>query len=113
MDSDTDVRHEMRLLLQEAVFHANLLPLDSTPDVEIDMAGVRGFFDDCVKVGRRRCWDDGYFWTGHPVNEEVSLDDSYYGGEIWWDWRQQERNKELEIDGLDDIDLPFIDEVID
>ena len=54
-------------------------------------------FDECVKVGRRRGWDDDYFWTGHPVNEEFSLDDSYYMGEMWWDWIRQERNEELEV----------------
>jgi len=102
----------MRLLMQDTVFHANLLSLDSYPDTEIDWAGVRGWFDECVKVGRRRGWEDGFFWTGHPVDEEVSLDNSYYGNEIWWDFRQQERDEELELGGEDDADLPLIDEVV-
>jgi hypothetical protein len=87
--------------------------LDSFPDTEIDWAGVRGWFDECVKVGRRRGWEDGFFWTGHPVHEEVSLDCSYYGYDIdAWDFRQQERDEELEIDGEDVIDLPLINEVV-
>ena len=110
-DSDPDVRHEMRLLMQDTIFHANLLPLDSSPDTEIDWAGVRGWFDECVKVGRRRGWEDGFFWTGHPVDED-SLDNSYYGQEIWWDDRQHERDAELEIDGGDNVDLPLIDKVV-
>ena len=103
----------MRLLLQNAVFPANLLPLDSSPDTEIDWEGVRGWYDECVKVGRRRGWEDDYFWTGHPGDpaKEDSLDDSYCGGGVWWDWIQQERNEELDIDG-GDVDLPLIDEVI-
>ena len=48
----------MRLLLQNAVFPANLLPLDSSPDTEIDCEGGRGWYDECVKVGRRRGWED-------------------------------------------------------
>ena len=110
-DSDPDVRHEMRLLMQDTIFHANLLPLDSSPDTEIDWAGVRGWFDECVKVGRRRGWEDGFFWTGHPIDED-SLDNSYYGQEIWWDDRQHERDAELEIDGGDNVDLPLIDKVV-
>jgi len=50
-------------------------------------------------------------WTGHPVDED-SLDNSYYGQEIWWDDRQQERDEELEIDGEDDVDLPLIEKVV-
>ena len=114
-DSNPDVRHEMRLLLQGTEFHANLLPLDSSPaDIEIDWEGVRGWFDECVKVGRRRGWESGFFWTGHPIqDEEVFLDDSYYGYDVAaWDFRQQERDEELEIEGGDDVDLPIIDDVV-
>ena len=115
-DSDPDVRHEMRLLMQRTEFHANLLPLDSSTDIEIDWDGVRGWFDECVKVGRRRGWESGLFWTDHPIQEEeeeVLLDDSYYGYDITaWDFRQQERDEELEIDGEGDVDLPIIDEVV-
>ena len=114
-DSDPDVRHETRLRFQDTVFYANVLPLDSPPDTEIDWAGVRGWFDECVQVGRRRGWDDGFFWTGHPVEKGKTprLDDSYYGDDATsWDFRQQERDEELQIDGEDDVDLPLIEEVL-
>ena len=51
LDSYPDIRHEMRLLLQNAIFHASLLPLDySSPETEIDWEGVRGWFDDVWKL---------------------------------------------------------------
>ncbi|KIM38474.1 hypothetical protein M413DRAFT_242165 [Hebeloma cylindrosporum] len=114
-DSNPDVRHETRLRMQGSVFYAKFLPLDSSPDTEIDWTGVRGWFDECVRVGRRRGWDDGFFWTGHPVEERTTprLDDSYYGDDATsWDFRQQERDEELEIDGEDDVDLPVIEQVV-
>ena len=30
-----------------------------------------------------------------------------------WDFRQQDRDKELQIDGEDDLDLPFIYRVVE
>jgi len=63
---------------------------------------------------RRRGWDNGFFWTGHPVEETISLrlDDSYYGNNASsWDFRQQERDEELQIDG-EGVDLPLIEEVV-
>jgi casein kinase I family protein HRR25 len=56
-NSDPDVRHETRLRMQGAIFYANILPLGSSlgssPDTDIDWEGVRGWFDECVQVGRR------------------------------------------------------------
>lgn len=66
------------------------------------------------QVGGRRGWDEGFFWTGHPIEESGSprLDDSYYGDyATLWDLRQQERNAELDIDG-EDVDLPLIKGVV-
>jgi len=114
-DSDPEVRHETRLRFQGTIFYANILPLDSSSDAEIDWEGLRGWFDECVQIGRRRGWDDGFFWTGHPVEETKSLrlDDSYYGNDASsWDFRQQERDEELQIDREEDIDLPLIEEVV-
>jgi casein kinase I family protein HRR25 len=114
-DSNPDVRHETRLRMQSSVFYGNLLPLDSSPATEIDWASARGWFDECVQVGRRRGWDDGFFWTGHAVEERRSprLNDSYYGNDATsWDFRQQERDEELQIDDEDDVELPLIEKVV-
>lgn len=80
-DSDPDVRQQTRLRMQGSVFYANLLPFDSSLETEVDWEGVRGWFDECVQVGRRRGRDDDFFWIGHPVEESrfPKLDDSYYG----------------------------------
>jgi len=101
--------------MQGPVLYANLLPPDSSPKTKIDWEGVRGWIDECVQVGRRRGWDYGFFWTGHPVEEGKSpqLNDSYYGDDATsWDFRQQERDEALQIDGKDDVELPLIEVVV-
>lgn len=113
-DNDPDIRHEARLLMQRSVFYAKLLPLDSSPGTKIDWEGVRGWFGECIQVGRRRGWDDGFFWMGHPLEGSISprLDDSYYGdGTTSWDFGQHERDEALQI-GEDDVELPLVEEVV-
>ena len=44
--------------------------------------------------------------------EQAIPSTSYYGKEIRWDFRQQKRDEELEIDGESDVDLPLIDKVV-
>jgi hypothetical protein len=120
-DKNPDVRHDTRLQLQGTSFYASMLPFNDSPsDTEVDWAGVRGWFDECVRVGRRRGWDDGFFWTGHGEKYRDEIErrrneplDSYYGHDCTsWEFIQQERDEELRIDGEEDVELPLIDGVI-
>jgi len=51
--SDSDVRHEPHLRMQGSVFHPKFLPFASSLETQIAWEGVRGWFDERVKVGRR------------------------------------------------------------
>lgn len=102
---NSDIRHDLRMRQGSVKLYAQLSPL--TPEhldntVQIDWSSDRAWFDECVKVSRRRDLDNGRWWTGAPFGagfedpgESGELSDSYRGDD-YEDWRpQQERDHSL------------------
>ncbi|KAF8155737.1 kinase-like domain-containing protein [Crassisporium funariophilum] len=122
-DPNPDVRYDNRIRSQNVKFYANVAPLQEStlltrmdpPDTSIEWSGCRGWFDDCVKIARRRGWDDGFHWTGdvETIQQDSELDNSYYGDDVsLWDYRQRERDSELHLENEDFINLDRIIEVV-
>jgi hypothetical protein len=85
-------------------FFANVTPLGPSTlnstciGDPVDWTGDRGWFDECVKIARRRGRDDGLQWTGDLVHED-DLSSSYYELDYeLWDDRQPERDLSLTLD---------------
>jgi casein kinase I family protein HRR25 len=75
---------------------------------EIDWESKRGWFDDLVKISKRRSADAGWQWTATNrvvQNEDDEFSNSYYAPDVAdWDTRQQERDRSLTLEpGLNDL----------
>ncbi|PPR02002.1 hypothetical protein CVT24_011125 [Panaeolus cyanescens] len=117
-----DIRHDTRIYFQSTRFYANIVPLEQAAlntthlnGTPIDWEGRRGWFDECVKVARRRGWEDGECWTGLSARAELQVDseDSYSGFDTRWDFRQQERDMEQSLPDEESIEIPEIDQIIE
>ncbi|KAG8697237.1 hypothetical protein FRC08_006661, partial [Ceratobasidium sp. 394] len=101
-----DTRHDVRMRRGQVRIYAEVSALSQEHFVSItgvDWFSRRDWFDECVKVSRRRDLDDGRWWTGalfgpgYQGADESELSDSYRGGDYeLWD-RQQERDKSLTL----------------
>jgi hypothetical protein len=91
------------MYMQGMQFFVNITALEPTSlnsaPVDVGWTEARGWFDECVKIARRRGWDDGQHWTGDPLRrEEASLTDSYEGRDYsCWEDRQQGRDCSLTL----------------
>ena len=115
---DPDVRYDTRMKTQSVKFFVKvttLLPsnLESTyADDPVDWRGDRGWFDERVRIARRRGRDNGLDWTAldgavREEDEGLSIPDSYFGADYsLWDNRQQERDRSLTLD-LDQQELYY------
>lgn len=105
--------------------YAHVAPLDpcdpsrAAGGTLVDWTGERAWFDEMIKIGRKRVVDDCW-WTGtNDGNEdEEELLDSYipYNG-VCWDDRQQERDPSLTLPSgaaeLLDAHISRIDSILD
>ncbi|KAF8595250.1 kinase-like protein [Ceratobasidium sp. AG-I] len=123
--SDSDVRHDVRMRRGHVKIYASILPL--TPEHVEDPGEIcwysnRAWFDECVKVSRRRDLDNGRWWTrvsaksGHEgVNNQDKIPDSYREDDHS-DWDpQQERSKSLTLTTefqAQDVVPELIDEIV-
>jgi hypothetical protein len=64
----------------------------------VDWTGDRGWFDECVRIARRRGHDNGLQWSGRNIHED-DLSSSYceYDLELWDD-PQHERDLSMTLD---------------
>ncbi|KAF8595462.1 kinase-like protein [Ceratobasidium sp. AG-I] len=105
--TNPDIRHDARMRQSSVKLYAQLssLNLEHLEDTsEIDWFSHRAWFDECVKLCRRRDLDNGCWWTGAPFGAEngdsdgsEEISDSY-GGDDYEDWNlQQERDNSLTL----------------
>ncbi|PPR02003.1 hypothetical protein CVT24_011126 [Panaeolus cyanescens] len=118
-----NIRYDTRIRFQSPSFYANIVPLDpavlntthlnGTP---IDWEGRRGWFDECVKIARRRSWEDGGRWTGFTERPEVNdgPENSYFAYDYSeWEFRQQERDIEQSLPDEESIEIPEVHQIIE
>ena len=107
-------RHETQMVLQNVQFFVDvdeLAPPNMDPNNEggkIEWRGDRGWFDQCVKIARRRGLEDGYHdWTGAENPDcNATSNDSYYGSDFsLWQNRQRERDHALNLYSRGGFDL--------
>ncbi|KAF8593846.1 kinase-like protein [Ceratobasidium sp. AG-I] len=105
--SNPDVRHSVRMRRSHVKIYASILPL--TPEHVEDASKIcwhsnRAWFDECVKISRRRDLDDGRWWTralfkpGYEAfDNQDDISDSYREDD-YEDWDpQQERSNSLTL----------------
>ncbi|OBZ73634.1 hypothetical protein A0H81_06408 [Grifola frondosa] len=106
--------------------HITALHPDSIESERAEWTGARGWFDELVKVSKRRAMEDAWPWTGTPeaANQAepepgtVKLSSSYRGFDLdMWDDVQDERDRSLTLphaeEELLDVQIRHIHEVID
>jgi hypothetical protein len=105
--TDPDIRTDARMRKRlDYNVYAKLSPLQpntlrqSLDGTTVDWGSTRGWFDDLVKINKRRSADAGWRWTNterEAQTEEVEeLSNSYFELDIEeWDNRQQERDRSL------------------
>ena len=107
-------RHETQMVLQNVQFFVDvgeLAPPDIDPNNEggyVDWRGDRGWFDQCVRIARRRGLEDGYHdWTGAENPDcNATSNDSYCGSDFsLWENRQRARDHALTLDSCGSLDL--------
>lgn len=97
------MRYEARIHFDSVEFFVDVTPLgpstlhSTSIGDPIEWTGDRGWFDECVRIAKRRGHDDGLQWTGDDVHED-DLTSSYheYDHEFWND-PQHERDLTLTL----------------
>jgi len=113
---DRDIRTDgrMRKHLDYRIY-VKLCPLQpitlrqSLEGTAADWRSQRGWFDDLVKISKRRSVDVGWRWTatdGEGQEEDDEFSDSYFAFDLeYWDNRQQERDRSLTLGPRQDDEL--------
>jgi hypothetical protein len=106
--TDSDVRADARMRKHlDYNIYVKLSPLQPTTlrhsldGAAVDWESKRGWFDDLVKVSKRRSADVGWQWTATNRIAQIEDDEfsnSYFELDIEeWDNRQQERDHSLTL----------------
>ena len=106
---DPDVRYDTRMKEIDFYVHvATLGPSDLESrdgDEPVDWSGERGWFDERVKITRRRVWDNGRNWTTSSDDTDsrgIEISDVTDSYDEWdrslWEARQRERDQSLTLD---------------
>jgi hypothetical protein len=101
---DQHTRYEGRIRYQKIKFYVDVTPLsaETMNDDDIDWGGNRAWYDERVKIARRRGWETGWEWSVCRDDKKRWLD-SYEGADMTqWGNCQDERDLSLTLD----LDMP-------